>query len=168
MTSPVENAFDDVSSDVQSRLQNLMEDVSLAQHILRATTSCIPLTKKYYHPMIIPHMSDEYNTAQYGLTNVQARTYLMYHAINNKTDRTVRDTQTAIDTLRHGTSAQTDLWHQCKKLYVPVSPSHPPAHAARFIGATLQAHQMWFHVSCLLQLSNQPLDPQHRFYRYIP
>ena len=73
-------------------------------------------------------MSDTHSITQYGLTNTQARTYLMYHAIDNKTDHAIRDIQTAIDTLKQGASAQTALWHRCRQLDVSATP--PPRSAS--------------------------------------
>ena len=102
-------------------------------------------------------MSDTHSITQYGLTNTQAHTYLMYHAIDNKTDHAIRDIQTAIDTLKQGASAQTALWHRCRQLDVSATP--PPVRQHMLYDSFLLRYKpincgSTFHVSCKLVTSH--------------
>ena len=161
-------SFSTTLYDVQASLQHLLADMSLAQHILHATTNSVSALHRYYHPLDIPHLSDTHSKSLYGLSNIQARALLLLHAVDCRTETLLRSAQATAATLQQATSAQTVLWQQCQNLDVFVPPERPPAHALRFLSATLDTHQLWHHVSCLVGIHNVPLHPLFQRYKYIP
>ena len=161
-------SFSTALYDVQTSLQQLLADISVAQHILHATTNSVSALVQYYHPLDIPHLSDTRSKSLYGLSYTQARALLMLHAVDCKVEALLRSAQAAAATLQQATSAQTVLWQQCQNLDVSAGPERPPAHALRFLSATLDTHQLWHHVSCLVGIHNVPLHLRFKKYEYIP
>ena len=161
-------SFSTALYDVQTSLQQLVADKSLAQHTLHAGTSSVSALVHSYHLLDIPHVSDTHRKSLYGLCNTQARALLMLHAVDCKTEALLRSAQAAAATLQQATSAQTVLWQSCQNLDVSAPPERPPAHALRFLSATLDTHHLLHHVPCLVGIHNVPLHPRFKKYEYIP
>ena len=148
--------IDDVSA-VSGDLCALQRDLSFAAYIVERTHSTSPLYARYYQPYTLPHSTPEHMQQEYDIHQTGARTYLIIHSMLHDKELLHR-LHDLHDTLLGAAKQKSPLWLACKNTLDHSTP-RPPCHAARTVRCCLDAHVLWYSMSCLLDTCHISIRP---------